>query len=124
MDWLEFGKCFDWISPVLAAAQDVVNGPGHTFLIPAYSGWSGREICKLLHDHGVETWGVMIPPYSNTLMITVRQKQGRWADYLLQRSGVPLLNPMVSASEQTQSASTGPGDTAAGTGSLFDVFEW
>jgi hypothetical protein len=91
---LAIGSSFDWISPVLSGIQDLANGASHTFLIPGGSGWSGREIDRLLREHGVKTWGAMT--VNNTLMLTVRDKQARWADYLLQRSAIPLLNPITS----------------------------
>jgi len=96
---LEIGSCFDWISPALAQVQDITNGPSHTFLIPQASGWSGREISRMLREHGVKHWGMMI--VNHTLMLTVRQKQARWADYLLQRSGIPLFNPISSGQPAT-----------------------
>jgi hypothetical protein len=89
---LEIGSSFDWITPLLAEIQDIANGPSHTILIPEASGWSGRQIGRMLRQHGVSYWGMMI--VNHTLMLTVRQKQARWADYLLQRSGIPLLNPL------------------------------
>src|SRR5512136_2017563 len=115
MDWLEFGKCFDWISPTLATVGDLVNGPGHTFLIPAYSGFSGREVDRLLKGAGVQTWGMMIPPFSDTLMVTVPKRQAAYAQAVLQRAMVPLLNEMPSKPEQVQPTSMG---------SVFDVFSF
>ena len=99
---LEIGSWFDWISPALAQVQDIANGPSHTFLIPQASGWSGREISRMLREHGVKHWGMMI--VNHTLMLSVRQKQARWADYLLQRSGIPLLNPISSSQPATAGA--------------------
>ena len=94
---LDILTIFDWITPTVAGIQDVVYGPSHTFLIPEASGYSGREILNLLHDHGVKTWGAMI--VNDTLMITVRQSQAKWGDYLLQRAAVPLFNPIASEGE-------------------------
>ena len=104
----EVGRSFDWITPMLAQIQDIVNGPSYTFLIPEASGWSGREIGRMLRDHGVKYWGMMI--VKHTLMLSVRQKQARWADYLLQRSGIPLFNPISSS----QPATAGAGPAAEG----------
>lgn len=79
----------DVISPVLAAIQDVVNGPSHTFLIPYNCGWSGYEIASLLRSQGIETWGHMI--VNRMIMITVRLPQARWAWGILAREGIPLI---------------------------------
>jgi len=72
---LELGTIFDWISPTLSIAQDLANGPSHTFLIPQDCGWTGMEIAHLLRRRGIKTWGHMI--VNGTFMITVRQPQGR-----------------------------------------------
>lgn len=85
---LELGTVFDWISPLLAEIQDQTNGPSHTFLIPEACGWSGRDIEHLLRSHGVKTWGLMI--VDRMIMITVRQAQARWAQYLLERDRIPI----------------------------------
>jgi len=79
---------FDLISPVLAMIQNITNGPSHTFLIPEDCGWSGRRIEHLLRSHGVKTWGLMI--INRKLRITVRLAQARWAQYLLEREGIPI----------------------------------
>ena len=85
---LDYGTVFDWISPVIAFIQDLLYGPSAAFLVPEDAGWSGREIQKLLSDHGIKVWGLMI--VSNTIMFNVRQAQARWAEYLLLRAGVPF----------------------------------
>lgn len=85
---LEFGTIFDWISPLIAEAQDIVNGPSHTFFIPEDCNWSGGEIASLLRKHGVKTWGHMT--VNRMRMITVRRPQARWAQYLLERERIPI----------------------------------
>ena len=87
-DLLHLMASFDLISPVLAVIQNVANGPSHTFLIPEDCGWSGRRIEHLLRSHGVKTWGLMI--INRMLRITVRRPQARWAQYLLEREGIPI----------------------------------
>lgn len=89
---LAIGSVFDWITPLAAYAQDFLYGPSHTFGIPHDIGWSGREIAGLLNRHGIQTWGLMI--VSDTLMVSVRESQARWAQYLLQREGIPIDNPV------------------------------
>jgi hypothetical protein len=101
----EVGSAFDWISPVLSVVQDVANGPSHTFLIPDDSGWSGHEIARHLRDHGVKCWGLMI--VSGTLMVSVRAAQAGWAQYLLDRAGIPIEGGRVAAAHR--SVSSGPG---------------
>ena len=99
---LAFGAVFDWISPLWAYIQDVLNGPSHTFLVPHDAGWSGREIERLLRQHGVHVWGLMI--VDGLIMFTVRQAQARWAQYLLQRAGVPIAYGLLDETAPTASS--------------------
>ena len=99
---LEAGASFDWISPLASILGDIMNGPSHTFLIP-YDGspLSGREIAWMLGKRGVKTWGLMI--VSGTLMVSVRLNQARWAQHLLEQSGVPVENPLPAQTRKRQS---------------------
>lgn len=115
---LAFGSMFDWITPVAAYAQDFLYGPAHTFLIPHGIGWSGREIARLLNRHGVKTWGLMI--VSDTLMVSVREPQARWAQYLLQREGIPIDNPL----EEPRSAAARAARHKSGSSALEFAGRW
>jgi hypothetical protein len=68
--------------------QDAVNGPSHTFFVRAERGWRANEIDRLLRGHGVHVWGEII--VAGDMMFTVRRAQARWAQYLLERAGVPI----------------------------------
>ena len=85
---LKIGSCFDYWSPLIAEAQDIVNGPSRTFLIPDDCGKSGREIEQLLRRHGIKTWGLMI--VNDTIMVSVRQEHAQQAQELLQQKGIPF----------------------------------
>lgn len=91
---LEFGMGFDWITPVMAQIQDIAYGPRRILMIGGGSGWSGHGISRLLTQHGVKNWGMMI--VQEHLLVSVKKKQLNWAEYLLQREGIPLLNPLYS----------------------------
>jgi hypothetical protein len=78
------------LDPLTAGAQDVLEGPNHTFRVPAESGWSGLEIEQMLAAYGVRIWGRQI--VSDEIMFTVRIAQAEWAQYLLARHGVPLVD--------------------------------
>jgi hypothetical protein len=105
-DWLKYGTVFDWISPALAIAQDVAAGSSHTFVIPQECGWTGREIISLLNRNGVQSWGHMI--VSGMIMITVRQTQADWAQYLLDRAGIPVeAGPVDDRDVRTESSQSG-----------------
>ena len=87
---LDFLCIFDWMSPLLAWFQDRLHGPSHTFLIPEGCGWTGRQIQQMLNSHGIRVWGLMF--LRHTLLLSVREAQVRWAQYLLQHQGIPILN--------------------------------
>ncbi len=92
----EAATYFDWISPTLAMAQDVANGPSHTFLIPVQCGWTGREISNGLRDHGIKTWGHMI--VNGHFMITVRDDDAGLAHRLMEQAGLPVGDSPVGRS--------------------------
>lgn len=103
---LELGTVFDWISPCLAYIHDALNGPSHTFLIPEDCGWSGKQIEALLRANGVRVWGLMV--VNRTIMATVRLAQARWAQYLLDREGIPVETPYRDASRVRRRARREP----------------
>ena len=96
---LKIGSTFYWISPLFAFFEDATNGPSDTFLIPDDSGWSGREIERMLRQSGVGTWGLMI--VDDTLMVSVRACEAAWAQSLLSKNGVPIEGPMVDSVHQS-----------------------
>jgi len=88
---LEIGSMFDGISPTVAFFQDILNGPSHTFFVPHACGRSAKEIERLLARNGIRVWGLMI--VNREIMLTVRKSQARWAQYLLDREGIPVETP-------------------------------
>ena len=103
---LAFGSAFDWISPLVGQAKNILNGPTHTFLIPYDRGWSGRAIAKMLGKRGVKSWGYMV--VQNTLTLSVAERQAGWAQYLFDQAGVPVENPVPSG-HRAPSARAGRG---------------
>jgi len=93
---LAAGSTFDWISPLVGFAKDIINGPSHTFLIPYDRGWSGHAISKLLGKRGVKSWGYMV--VDDTLTLSVTERQAGWTQYLLEEAGIPLENPVATFS--------------------------
>jgi hypothetical protein len=100
---LELGTVFDWISPVMAAIQDRLNGPSHTFMIPDDCGWSGFQIEYLLKSHGIRPWRRMV--IKHMIMLTVRLAQARYAQYLLLRAQIPIEYGLLE--ERASSAAAG-----------------
>jgi hypothetical protein len=85
---LELGSCFDWITPLVAYWKDWTNAPAHTFVIPEACDWSALEIQRMLKQHGIKTWGLMI--VKESIMISMRLAQAHWAQYLLQQEQIPI----------------------------------
>lgn len=113
---LEVGTIFDWISPVLAGVQDLLNGPSHTFFVPEDCYWSGQEVANLLRNHGIKTWGHMT--VNRMRMITVRQAQAPWAQYLLDREGIPIKYGAIDRRTARRYRSTPKDDHPEGLGLL------
>jgi len=90
---LAFGSTFDWISPLVGHAKNILNGPSHTFLIPYDRGWSGRAIAKMLGKRGVKSWGYMV--VQDTLTLSVTERQAGWAQHLFDQAGIPVENPVT-----------------------------
>lgn len=112
---LELGTMFDWISPVLSFGQDLANGPSHTFMIPQDCGWTGGEIAGLLRKRGIKTWGHMI--VNGQIMITVRETQYEFAQYLLDQAGL-VTGAEPAARSRTRSRS---GASSSRSNSLGDL---
>jgi hypothetical protein len=88
---LNIGCALDWITPVLSFLQDALWGPVGDFGIPADSGWTRKEIKRLLLNNGVQVWGLLYNFSGDTLLFTVQKRDAELAYYLLQREGIPVL---------------------------------
>jgi hypothetical protein len=113
---LELGTMFDWISPVLSFGQDLANGPSHTFMIPQACGWTGGEITSLLRGRGIKTWGHMI--VNSQIMFTVREGQYEFAQYLLDRAGLPT-GAEAARTSRARPGGQAPASRSGGLGDLL-----
>jgi hypothetical protein len=86
---LSAGATLDWISPLVAIIQDLVNGPHHDFYVDWNAGWSVNEIKRLLKRNGVRVWGAML--IDSMIVFTVRQAQAARTQDVLQQRGVPIV---------------------------------
>lgn len=101
---LSIGAQFDFVAPGAAFIQDVLYGPSVTFLIDEAScTWSANQIQELLESHGIKAWGVLfaLDAQGDVILITVKREQALWAQYLLQRAGLPLRNGLRPTSSPT-----------------------
>jgi hypothetical protein len=102
---LSLGSTPDWIRPLVGIIKDFTNGPYYRFYVDRNAGWSVNAIKRLLNSYGVHVWGDIIA--NDMIIFTVRQAQAQWAQYLLQRAGVPILNrPIEGGSGFARSTST------------------
>ncbi len=51
-------------------------------------GWSGQDVEDVLQHYGVKVYGRRLGGKTASVSVTAKQKV--WAEYLLQRAGVPL----------------------------------
>ena len=89
---LEVASYFNWISPAIAIAGNVINRGGYQFNITfSACPMSGRELERMFKKHKIRCWGAQI--VSDTLMINVKTGEAQRAYGLLQRHDVPVENP-------------------------------
>jgi len=88
---LEVGAAFDWISPMASLLDELLFGPNYTFCIAVCS-LTGREITSVLRKRKVNVGTTMI--VDDTIMIDVRMKDAVKAQIILNRLGIPVLNPL------------------------------
>lgn len=101
----EFLSIFDWITPTIGFVQDLVNDPtplqsnSWTFFVPYNEslgcGWNAANIERMLNQSGVKTWGGQLT--NGEYFFSVNLNQAQWAEYLLQRNGIPLTDLSMGA---------------------------
>ncbi len=89
-DAAQFAAGWDWITPLETLVRDWLHGPIHRFAVPYGAGWSGKQIGRLLKGYGVPSWGWLVR--YDTIFFRVRLKQARWAQYLLERKGIAIVD--------------------------------
>lgn len=85
--FVAIGAEFDWITPVLTWLMDLRSGGSVGYNVPVDAGWSALAIQMMLHDAGVRIWGLSI--VAGIITFRLKQKQARYAQYLLERHGIP-----------------------------------
>jgi len=80
---LSIGRCFDWLTPMIAFFNEFSHGPGIHFYIPVGVGLSRSEINRLLTQHGVQVIRLMYSFDGENLILTVPKKQANYVYHLL-----------------------------------------
>jgi hypothetical protein len=87
---LHLACALDIMTPAMAFALDLWQGPAFSFSVPDNAGWNRPDLKRLLTQHGVRVWGLMFN--GDHILFTVPSSQAEWAAYLLENAGVPTLN--------------------------------
>jgi len=84
---IKIGTVFDWITPVISLIQDWQNGPSIGLNVPVEGGYSAYAIKDILAAGGIKIWGLRI--IDTTIIFRTKNIQAAFAQYLLERAGVP-----------------------------------
>ncbi len=72
------------------AAASLIGTNCTAFFAPIGGPWSGAQIERLLRSKGIKMWGVGFA--NGELFFRVSRQQAAYAQYLMERAGVPLLH--------------------------------
>ncbi len=86
---MQFAGRFDWISPLWTFVQDYRNRPSVGYNLHRGCGRSAYEIRYMLTRAGVKVWGLR--EVGDVITFRVRRAQARYAQYLLDRAGLPYV---------------------------------
>ncbi len=80
----------------------------HRFWVARDAGWSGIDIENFLGKYGVVLWdrGFLGDEY----FFCVKERQANWAEYLLQRRGVPVYSDPFNVKNRSYAQRYAPGD--------------
>jgi hypothetical protein len=93
MNFIEFLAKLDWFERVDELARALLGQRSHRFEIDRLGGWSGQEVEDLLSVNGIEIWGRAFD--AERLYFRVKQRQARWAEYVMMRNGAPVIGRPV-----------------------------
>ena len=86
-DWLSVAATPDFVTPLVAAAQDLAHGPSVAFIY-LYESCCGATILGILKEHHIEAWGWMKEPGGDKAMFSVEEKDAQQTYILLLELGV------------------------------------
>jgi hypothetical protein len=72
-----------------------------------YTHWRGIDVERLLRRHGVKIWDRGIA--GDDLYFCVKQRQAKWAEYLLLRAGVPVTSALIDPRNRHYAEKYAPG---------------
>jgi hypothetical protein len=88
--------------------RTAVGANRHRFWVARDAGWSGDDIERFLRKYGVVIWdrGFIGDEY----YFSVKERQANWAEYLLQRRGIPVFSHPFNARNAEYGQRYAPGD--------------
>jgi hypothetical protein len=98
--FVAIGSELDWITPVLTWLTDMRSGGSVGYNIPVDAGWSALAIQMTLHEAGVHIWGLSI--VTGIITFRLKRSQTRYAQYLLERNGIPYQGGMDITSSKSK----------------------
>jgi hypothetical protein len=98
--FVAIGSELDWITPVLTWLTDMRSGGSVGYNIPVDAGWSALAIQMMLHEAGVRIWGLSI--VAGIITFRLKRSQARYAQYLLERNGIPYQGGMDITSSKSK----------------------
>jgi len=79
-----------------------------SFSVCRDSEWSGTDIERFLKRYGIIVWGRRVT--GDHYIFTVKGRQANWAEYLLQRRGIPVEGRSHNAKNSVYAQAHMPGD--------------
>lgn len=65
----------------------------HRLAIQRHAGWSGVDVETILGKYHISLWGRGFTKDSLTFL--VKERQARWAEYVLQSAGAPVVSKVI-----------------------------
>ena len=106
MNVLDLLDALNWIARVSGWLKGIKHG-GARQLTFDRSVFLGKDVEKMLRDRGVAVFGRRVT--SRYGILSVPAKQADWAEYILQRGGVPLAGQAINPRNATWAARHKPG---------------
>ena len=94
-DWQGAHKRHGGVGMAGELLNSLVGTNTFPFFVPSSCPWGAGDIQGLLGRHGIKMWGA---GWANgELFFRVPKRQAVWAQYVMQRAGVPLLHRLLTA---------------------------
>ncbi len=91
------------------AGASLVGANAYPFFVPLDGPWGAADIQNLLAGKGIRLWGLGFA--NGEMFFQVSRKQAAWAQYVMQRAGVPLLHGAPAAAPAGRAGQDGAGQS-------------